>query len=126
MTSTQQSEALQAVRLLYVAAHGGGGSDHKNPETLFRARVLLEEFIKSAGVLESTEPVTDVFHSDAIWRGMKYRIEGMVFVEIYGKRLKGRIEAFKPTGFTSVTVEGLGLTEFDWTDIVQWNPDGSK
>jgi hypothetical protein len=55
MASTQQSEALQAVRLLFVAACGGGSSDHKNPEMLYRARVLLEGFIESAGVLENTE-----------------------------------------------------------------------
>jgi hypothetical protein len=53
--NTAQSEALQAVRLLYVAACGGGSSDHKNPEMIYRARVLLEGFIEGAGVLEYTE-----------------------------------------------------------------------
>jgi hypothetical protein len=55
MTSTQQSEALQAVRLLHNAASDERSKEHTNPEMLFRARVLLEGFIKSAGVLESIQ-----------------------------------------------------------------------
>jgi hypothetical protein len=55
MTNTQQSEALQAVRLLHNAASDERSKEHTNPEMLFRARVLLEGFIKSAGVLESAE-----------------------------------------------------------------------
>lgn len=57
--STAKSEAMQALRLLYVAAHGGGSSDHKNPEMLYRARVLLEQFIERTAL----EP-------NAIWTPM--------------------------------------------------------
>lgn len=48
---TQQNEAMQAVRLLY--RYAVKGSDGAEPENIYRARVLLEEFIESAGVLES-------------------------------------------------------------------------
>lgn len=125
MTTTQKQEAMQAVRLLYKWAVKAAVNE---PEALYQARQMLEGFIDGAGMLESTDnPLAiPVFYSDAFWRGARYSIEGLVFVEVYGKRLRGRIDAFKPTGFTSVTVEGLGLTEFDWTDIVQWNPDGSQ
>lgn len=54
MTSTQQNEAMQAVRLLFVAACGGS-SVHKNPETLYRARRVLEEFIESAVVVTTSK-----------------------------------------------------------------------
>lgn len=53
--TTQKQEAMQAVRLLWGAIMGGGSSDHKNPEMLYRARVLLEGFIESAGVSENTD-----------------------------------------------------------------------
>lgn len=76
MTSTQQNEAMQAVRLLFVAACGGGSSDHKNPETLYRARRVLEEFIESAAVLESADDDEDMTYprSTFEYQGNTYRV----------------------------------------------------
>jgi hypothetical protein len=70
MTNTQQSEALQAVRLLYTAAYGGGSSDHKNPEMLFRARVLLEGFI--LGEQPDTPLLLETWYKGAAFRVCEY------------------------------------------------------
>lgn len=83
MTSTQQNEASQAVRLLYK-----GATEHNvGPEALYQARVLLEGFIKSAGVLESVEDKTEyaLYHGNAVYKvGDKVLVRGGIEGEIVG------------------------------------------
>jgi hypothetical protein len=85
MTSTQQSEAQQAVRLLYKYAIKG--IEGHEPEALYQARVLLEGFIKSAGVLESAEDKTEysLYHGNAVYKvGDKVLVRGGIEGEIVG------------------------------------------
>lgn len=68
--TTQKQEALQAVRLLFAGACGGGSSDHKNPETLYRARQMLEAFITGK---PSDEPLLlETWYKGAAFRVCEY------------------------------------------------------
>lgn len=122
MTSTQQNEARQAVRLLFddalVTPH-----TQAQVETLYQARRLLEEFIESAGVLESSEEI--VTHG-VNWRGTEFKIGEAVRVYIDGQVFHGCIDAFLEYGVVNVTLGDLTQHRFSWSDIIHWNPGGSQ
>jgi hypothetical protein len=119
MTSTQQNEASQAVRLLYK-----GATEHNvGPEALYQARVLLEGFIKSAGVLESTE---GELPEELIYEGMTFRVGE----DVYALDPSGRTVAVKILRF--VGNHGLASVENDdmrftmrFRDMLALNPQGS-
>lgn len=98
--STQQNEALQAVRLLFDSAVSGRDITSAQAETFYQARKLLEGFIGSAGVLESKEPMPafELFDNGAmaVISGLEYRVGETV--EILPQGYIGDILCFLPTG----------------------------
>lgn len=124
MTSTQQNEARQAVRLLFVAAFGGGSSDHKNPEMLYRARVLLEEFIESAGVLESTEDSSN--ENDIIYEGVLFRLGGSVYaLDPSERQIVVTIERFVKKHSLAGVGDSTQRFSLKFQDMLALNPLGS-
>jgi hypothetical protein len=113
--NTAQSEAMQAVRLLYVAACGGGSSDHKNPEMIYRARVLLEGFI------EDNAPISDIRISQTVvYKGVNFT-EGHFVSVGHDKVLIDSIVG----GIAYVIDRQKSQNYYGMNLLLEWNPDGS-
>lgn len=142
MTSTQQNEALQAVRLL----RGHALSSYIEPktqatiETIYQACKLLEGFIESAGVLESTDinyEVSDVIEHRNGYRtwtrgNVSFRLGNHIWVDEIGT--SGKITELSKSENGKIRVGvvldiGKNCTGYcAWTmtgdDVIYRNPNG--
>lgn len=119
---TAKEQAQKSLRLLFTAIYAPADY-HIPPNDIYEARRTIETFIESAGVLEGTEPITT---QGVNWCGAEFKIEGAVRVYVNGQVFLGRIDAFLEYGVVNLTLQAMGQHRFSWSDIIHWNPDGSK
>jgi hypothetical protein len=125
MTSTQQNEALQAVRLLRGHALASGSiKTTATIEAIYQVCKLLEGFIESAGVLES-DGIAAI--DEITYEGATFKVGEHVFAH----DPNGKIVSVKLVRF--ITEHGLAGVEDDtmrfslrFFDMLVLNPEGSK
>lgn len=126
MTSTQQNEAMQAVRLLFDMALSGDKEPKTQAqvETLYQARRVIEGFIVDAGVLESTavakEPTSTTFN------GATFRVGEFILVEGPDGIRAEQIDKVSPIhDFIEHSSNGWHHSR-PISDIIDLNPNGSR